>query len=213
MGRASEVRLLALLGLRLTGFADTARVATAAGLGLDEVGGRLDDLAERRLARYRDNRALGVASGWSLTPAGRSELDGLLRDELSVAGCRYAVDHAYRRFLTLNRPLLDAVSDWQVRDGRVNDHTEPSYDEAILDELARINDKIGPVLADLAACLDRFGRYSGRLAAALERARRGERAFVDAPLVDSYHSVWFELHEDLLVTLGLERASETPAVS
>jgi hypothetical protein len=29
----------------------------------------------------------------------------------------------------------------------------------------------------------------------------------------SYHTVWFELHEDLLTTLGLERASESEAAS
>ena len=28
-------------------------------------------------------------------------------------------------------------------------------------------------------------------------------------MIDSYHTVWFELHEDLLATLGLERAAET----
>jgi hypothetical protein len=27
-------------------------------------------------------------------------------------------------------------------------------------------------------------------------------------MIDSYHSVWFELHEDLLATLGIERGSE-----
>ena len=24
-------------------------------------------------------------------------------------------------------------------------------------------------------------------------------------MIDSYHTVWFELHEDLLATLGIER--------
>jgi len=26
--------------------------------------------------------------------------------------------------------------------------------------------------------------------------------------MSSYHTVWFELHEDLLATLGIDRASE-----
>jgi pyruvate,orthophosphate dikinase len=30
--------------------------------------------------------------------------------------------------------------------------------------------------------------------------------FVAHPLVDSYHSVWFELHEELLHLAGLSRA-------
>jgi hypothetical protein len=28
--------------------------------------------------------------------------------------------------------------------------------------------------------------------------------------MDSYHTVWFELHEDLLATLGLERGATAP---
>ncbi len=38
----------------------------------------------------------------------------------------------------------------------------------------------------------------------------GERDWFTKPTIDSYHSVWFELHEDLLATLGLERAKEAP---
>jgi hypothetical protein len=38
--------------------------------------------------------------------------------------------------------------------------------------------------------------------------RAGEGDWFTSPLVDSYHTVWFELHEDLLATLGLERAEE-----
>jgi hypothetical protein len=27
-------------------------------------------------------------------------------------------------------------------------------------------------------------------------------------MIDSYHTVWFQLHEDLLNTLGIERSKE-----
>jgi hypothetical protein len=27
-------------------------------------------------------------------------------------------------------------------------------------------------------------------------------------MIDSYHTVWFQLHEDLLNTLGIDRATE-----
>jgi hypothetical protein len=27
-------------------------------------------------------------------------------------------------------------------------------------------------------------------------------------MIPSYHTIWFELHEDLLATLGIERGSE-----
>jgi pyruvate,orthophosphate dikinase len=34
---------------------------------------------------------------------------------------------------------------------------------------------------------------------------------VASPQVDSYHSVWFELHEDLIRLAGRNRADETAA--
>jgi pyruvate,orthophosphate dikinase len=42
----------------------------------------------------------------------------------------------------------------------------------------------------------------------VDRVEAGERDWFTKPLIDSYHTVWFELHEDLLSTLGKERASE-----
>ena len=40
----------------------------------------------------------------------------------------------------------------------------------------------------------------------------GRRKWVDEPKIDSCHTVWFELREDLhlLATLGLERGGERP---
>ena len=53
----------------------------------------------------------------------------------------------------------------------------------------------------------RFETYRRRLTAALARVRRGDREWFTSPTLDSYHTVWFELHEDLLVALGLTRRS------
>lgn len=57
--------------------------------------------------------------------------------------------------------------------------------------------------------LTRFRGYDARFAAALARARAGESAWVDRSDVDSCHRVWFELHEDLIATLGLDRYAES----
>ncbi|MGH9244367.1 MAG: transcriptional regulator [Acidimicrobiales bacterium] len=213
MGHGSEPRLLALLALRLAGFAEADRIAAAGGIDPTAAAAWLATLDEEGLARRRDGTAAGVLSGWSLTPTGRAETLRLLATEAAATGCRPVVEDSYRRFLALNRPLLETTTAWQVRDGRVNDHSDRRYDQRILDELAAIDAKIEPVLADLTACLDRYRRYRPRLTAALARAQAGERAYVDRPLIDSYHTVWFELHEDLLATLGLERSSEPVEVS
>jgi len=84
-------------------------------------------------------------------------------------------------------------------------------DPELLAEIGRlraIDDAIRPVVADLAEALDRYGRYAPRFAAALARLEAGELEWFTKPLIDSYHTVWFELHEDLLSTLGLERSKE-----
>lgn len=206
MGERRRFRVL--VGLRLAGFAEVGRVAAAAGLDPATTEDELGRLAGEGLARYRDGRAAGVTGGWSLTPDGRRQADRLLAAEVDAAGYRGRVEAAYRRFLDLNPALLEAVTAWQVRDGIRNDHRDRGYDQRILDGLARIDEKIAPVLADLSGCLDRFGRYRPRLAAALARAEAGDDASVDGALVDSYHTIWFELHEDLLATLGLDRTME-----
>ena len=53
----------------------------------------------------------------------------------------------------------------------------------------------------------RLGPYPARLGNAIEQLQAGDTAYIARPTVDSYHQVWFELHEDLLVTLGRERAA------
>ena len=86
----------------------------------------------------------------------------------------------------------------------VNDHRDGGYDARVLGELDGFHRRAEVVLAELAGALGRFGRYQERLGRALELARGGKTEFVaDDPA--SYHSVWFQLHEDLLVTLGMPR--------
>ena len=54
----------------------------------------------------------------------------------------------------------------------------------------------------------RFAPYQPRLASAMARVVDGERDYFTKPIIDSFHTVWFELHEDLLTSLGLERSQE-----
>ena len=63
-----------------------------------------------------------------------------------------------------------------------------------------------PDLADLRDALDRFGGYGPRSRRPRPRCEAGDIDWFTKPLIDSYHTVWFELHEDLLATLGIERA-------
>ena len=56
-----------------------------------------------------------------------------------------------------------------------------------------------------AAQLPRLSHYSAKLQAALDNVRDGDTAWLSRPLVDSYHTVWFELHEELIGAVGMTR--------
>jgi hypothetical protein len=43
----------------------------------------------------------------------------------------------------------------------------------------------------------------------MQKLLSGELDWLTKPIMPSYHTVWFELHEDLLATLGIDRASES----
>ena len=65
-----------------------------------------------------------------------------------------------------------------------------------------------PVVDDLARTLDRYGTYGPRLRRAVARVEAGEGDWFTKPSLPSYHTVWFELHEDLIRLAGRTRAEE-----
>jgi hypothetical protein len=208
MAPASDPDLLVLTCLRLKSLAPAETVARLTGLSLDGVSERLEAFTGKGWARYRE----GVLSGWSLTPAGRVEGAGRAADELAATGTRPAVEAAYGMFLTQNQPFLQVCTDWQLRRSAaglpavLNDHTDIDYDRGVIAELRAIDGSARLVCADLARALARFGHYGERFGTALRHVEAGETDWFTRPVLDSYHTIWFELHEDLLTTLGLERS-------
>ena len=149
-----------------------------------------------------------VPRGLRLTAAGRDAHAEWARVEPG-GELEATVERAYRRFLTINTELVRLCSDWQVRPGgATNDHKDPEYDWAIFDRLSSIDDRVGPLVTSVARVADRFGGYRARLRAARRRVDDGAHEWFTSPRIDSYHTVWMQLHEDLLLALGKERASE-----
>jgi hypothetical protein len=197
--------LLVLHALRLKGFAEAAAVGAFAGLDEAVATSRLEKAQADGLATHREGRI----SGWALTSAGRAAHKELVAREIDQAGdARVTVESAYRQFLAINGELLATCTDWQLRNGALNDHTDATYDAAVVRRLEGVDAAVQPVCADLAGALARFAGYGPRLANALGRVLAGDTEWIAKPVLDSYHTVWFELHEDLLVTLGLERSKE-----
>jgi hypothetical protein len=212
MSHRSDARLLVLHGLRLKGIASADSVAVAVGLSVASVLRELGALVAEGLTVRRS----GLAAGWSLTEAGCDEHERVVTDELEAVGARPTVESGYRRFRSLNSDVLDACSRWQVRHvgGQAvrNDHSDPRHDAGVLVDLGTSLQAARPIAARLAAKLDRFGPYAPQLEKALERATAGEIDYVAKPLIPSFHTVWFEWHQDLLVTLGIDRSAETEGV-
>lgn len=209
MPHVSSPELLVLHAVRVKGMADAATVAGRFELDpelVDEL--LLDYEAFGWISRVR----FADIEGWALTPRGRAEDERRLTAELDHTGTRSDVVAAHDAFVVLNSRFLATITDWQIRPEpadplAANDHSDTRWDERVLDDLRDLHSELRPVSEQLSSALHRFGGYSERYSAALDRACRGERAWISQPAIDSCHTVWMELHEDLLATLGLERGS------
>jgi hypothetical protein len=170
--------------------------------------GVVDDVDEVVAVRIVEvGYAARSTKGIRLTPEGRTAHTAWARvppgDEAA------AIERAYQRFLALNRELIRVCNDWQVRPGGApNDHSDPTYDWTIVDRLAAVDDRVGPILRGAATSVTRFASYRPRLRAARARVTDGDAEWLTSPRIDSYHTVWMQLHEDLLLALGRDRASE-----
>ncbi|MFI6317191.1 transcriptional regulator [Nonomuraea sp. NPDC050556] len=210
MTRTSAPDLLVLHAVRITGFADTPVLARRYGLDPAMTEELLLDAQARG---WVEHTAFGGTGGWSLTESGRVENERQLGAELQRVGGAEEVHEVHRTFLPLNGLLQRACTDWQLRPApgdrlAVNDHSDPVWDAGVLHELGGVGRALGPLAKRLAGVLARFDGYDTRFTAALERVQGGDGGWVDRTDVDSCHRVWFELHEDLIATLGLNRHAQ-----
>ena len=186
-----------LIALKLRGFASLATLETMIG---ESVAGTVATLQAEGLVSE-------AKLGLRLTPGGQNA---------AVASWRAASDRIdavaiaalYADFHAPNTAFKVIISDWQLRGGSINDHRDAVYDATVLARLAAIDREIGTIIARAAGLEPRLARYASRLATALAAIDAGNTRFVAAPLIDSYHTVWFELHEELIRLAGLSRASE-----
>jgi pyruvate, orthophosphate dikinase len=153
------------------------------------------------------------AGAFKLTDAGTARADELRQAERDAWGAERATA-ALDGFIDLDQRVKGIVTAWQLRDAEanvINDHTDAAYDADVLERLAVVH---GDAIAWLATHEDgcpRLATYRTRLDGALASARGGDGRYVASPRVDSYHGIWFELHEDLIGLAGRTRAGEVEA--
>jgi pyruvate, orthophosphate dikinase len=199
--RASMDDVIRALGIK--GFATAEGVADALASGPDEVQPLLDDLVV-------DGLATSVAGAYRLTDTGKERAAELVEAERTRWGA--AADAALDAFLALDQRMKEAVTAWQLKEPDVvNDHADPDYDRGVLDRLAALHEEAAVFLDANTGGSPRLATYRDRLGRALDLAVAGDGRFVASPRVDSYHGVWFELHEDLIQLAGRTREGEVAA--
>ena len=195
------------MALRLKGMASVDGIVEATGASSDDVASVLETMVAAE-------HASETPRGHRLTPEGKTWLDGLL-DEERAGVDQDAMNQVYERFCDHNADFKQLVTDWQIKmvDGeqQMNDHTDAAYDQAIIDRLAALDAAVQPVFADAAGLAPRLARYLERFGDALTALQGGDQSMLAAPLKDSYHTVWFEMHEELILLSGRNRADEAAA--
>jgi pyruvate,orthophosphate dikinase len=193
--------------LRVKGSASLEALASAVEAAGSSVQAAVDEL-------IRDGLVERAGGALRLTATGRRRGRELIAEDRSRWGEAGAMA-ALERFQELDKRMKKTVTDWQLKSGDgdqvVNDHGDPAYDLRVLTELGALHDDTSAWLTSLSDAPARFGPYQNRLSRALDRAREGDQRYVASPMVDSYHGVWFELHEDLIQLAGRTRAEEAAA--
>lgn len=181
--------------LRLRGFATEAGFVESLGAFPHEI---LQRLVAEEQVRFIEARAM-----YALLPNGKA------RFETSSAEQRVAsLGSAYADFLVLNDMLKQACTNWQMRDGEPNAHDDATYDESCIGALDALHARAMPVMTALANEVHRLERYGDRLGRALDALREGDTTRFTGVMCESYHDVWMELHEDLILLQGIDRTAE-----
>ncbi len=198
-----EQDLLALHALAVKKAGNPEAVAAIIGAEEGEIAVALD-------AHVADGRAAGANGMFMVSPTGREWLDERYPRAYADFRGDPAATEAYERFERINRELLGLFTDWQMIPAAggervANDHSDADYDAGIVDRLGAQHERAEKVLDRFAELEPRLGIYKARLDDAYDKVLAGEHDWVSGARIDSYHTVWFELHEDLLRMLGRER--------
>jgi DNA-binding MarR family transcriptional regulator len=145
-----------------------------------------------------------------VSPEGRDRLNSLLAEERSGID-QSALAKSYDDFRAVNNAFKALVSDWQIKDGQPNAHDDADYDAAVLNRLDDVHRQVSPAIDAITTLLPRLGAYGKKLNSALAKVRAGDTIWLARPIIDSYHTVWFELHEELIAASGLTREQEARA--
>lgn len=179
-----------LHALRIKGRAAVAGMAAGLAAPEEAVSAALARAESEGLATHRSGRL----AGWLLTPDGRGRWDDLNAADRARVDLTKLTSLYDSEFLPLNNEFKALCADWQL-----------AAAPATAESLSRIHQVTADLLGRISSLAPRFGGYQRRLDAAHGQFQAGITTALLQPFTDSYHDVWLELHEDLLLLLDKTR--------
>jgi len=144
---------------------------------------------------------------YGLLPSGKERQEALI-DSYAGPDVRAGLEQHYEQFLALNELFKQLCTDWQMRGDTQNDHADAAYDSGCVDRLMALNEQSRPTIAGFASALPRMARYTPRLDEAAARLVAGDTKAFTGVMCSSFHDVWMELHEDLIILQRINRVEE-----
>ncbi|KGA11299.1 MAG: hypothetical protein GM46_4015 [actinobacterium acAcidi] len=199
---SSDPKFLTHHALRIKGFSKSDTLAEIVALDVDIVEKHLQDLQAEEMAMFREARSL-----WQLTPTGRAAHPEALAKDIAGLDLDSLKPH-YHNFLEINDTFKHLCGDWQLRDGAPNDHSDAKYDKEIIQRLMKLHGNAEPIVSTMATIVPRLSPYVPRLDSTCKMVVGGANNMFTGVMCGSFHDVWMELHEDLILTQGIDRAAE-----
>ena len=182
-------RLRFLQGLRVKGRCDAARLAGAWALD--------DARALEILALLRGEGLVEEKGGFHALSEAGERLRAQLLEAERVQVDSHAMESLYGEFLAVDPVFKQLVADVQLG-------TRERADAA--SDLAPLHEQLASLLERVSALLPRLQPYAQRFRDALAALEGGDPRYLASPLVESYHGIWFEFHEELIQASGRTRA-------
>jgi hypothetical protein len=190
---------LVLHTLRVRGFVTPDGFRESLGNHPDEI---LADLVAAGQVRHIEKRGM-----YGLLPPGKERQESLI-DRYAGNEVQAGLSAHYERFLALNEVFKQLCTDWQMCGETQNDHSDAAYDAACVKRLEQLFADSRATIDAFASAVPRMARYVPRLDEAFERVAAGDTKAFTGVMCGSFHDVWMELHEDLIVLQRIDRVAE-----
>ena len=192
----ADITLLELVRtVQLKGLCTPERAAAV----LFTVPTRIEQLAQENMHLFRQ-----TPRGFVLSVQGRDWVIERLASEVKSVKAE-AFNDCYVRFGPFNARLKQIVSTWQTVSEA--DEREQAWSK-VISSIEQLQDNLSPLLEEAARHVERLRPYKRRLQHAIEAIKKGDESMLASPLKESYHTIWFEYHEELIALSGRDRATE-----